>query len=379
MRNLTIAMIAVVFLSAACSNNTGNGNKEQTLSGTITNAEGQEVTLLGFPKGQPDTLGTAVLSASGEFSFPVSAGPLAFYSLMVGETESIVLAFDSTQSPVVTADFTTMTATYDVSNSKDSKELRDSYIQSYTYEKSLDSLMNALQEAAKIQDNEARVALSKEYNEMRIAYKDFLTEHIDADSTSIANFSVLQRLNPEEDFPYFVKVRNGLSPRLKGNTFFDQMANQIAQMEIQKKAESAFAPGALAPDIVLPSPEGPEIALSSLRGNYVLIDFWAAWCKPCRIENPNIVKMYKKYENENFEIFGVSLDQNRDKWIEAIAKDNLTWPQVSDLGYWQSAAAKLYNITSIPYTVLLDPEGKIIATRLRGKPLEDKMASIFGH
>ena len=377
MKKLTIAMLAVVFLSTACSNN--STNKAQTLSGTITNAEGQQVTLIGFPKGQSDTLGTKILTASGDFSFPVNAGPLAFYSLNVGESKSIVLAFDSTQSPVVTADYTTMTSTYEVSNSKDSENIRDSYVESYTYEKSLDALMKELQEAAGAEDNEARIELSKQYNDMRIAYKDFITGHIDADSTNIANFSVLQRLNPEEDWTYFLKVRNGLNPRLKGNPFYDQMSNQIAQMENQKKAESAFAPGSLAPDIVLPSPEGNEIALSSLRGNYVLIDFWAAWCKPCRMENPNIVKMYKKYENDNFEILGVSLDQHRDKWIEAIAKDNLTWPQVSDLGYWQSAAAQLYNITSIPYTVLLDPDGKIIATRLRGKPLGDKMASIFGH
>ena len=377
MKNISIAMLAVVFLTAACSNN--SSNKAQTLSGTIANAEGQQVTLIGFPKGQPDTLGTKFLTASGDFSFPVNAGPLAFYSLYVGESESIVLAFDSTQSPVVTADFTTITSTYDVSNSKDSENIRDSYVESYNFEKTLDSTMAALQEAAQSQDNDARIQLSKEYNEMRVAYKDFIIGHIDADSTNIANFSVLQRLNPEEDWPYFIKVRNGLNKRLKGNPFYDQMANQIAQLENQKKAESAFAPGSLAPDIVLPSPDGEEFALSSLRGNYVLIDFWAAWCKPCRMENPNIVKMYKKYENDNFEILGVSLDQHRDKWIEAIAKDNLTWPQVSDLGYWQSAAAQLYNITSIPYTVLLDPDGKIIATRLRGKPLEDKMASIFGH
>lgn len=370
-------MLAVVFLSAACSPTTDT--KNQTLSGTIANAEGQEISLVGFPKGQPDTIGTAVLTAEGEFSFPVNARQLAFYSLNVGGTETIILAFDSTQSPVITADFTTITSSYDVSNSKDSKDIRNSYVESYSYEMALDSLMKELQQAAENQNNEARIELSKKYNDMRIAYKEFIIGHIEADSTNIANFSVLQRLDPEEDWPYFLKVRNGLSPRLKGNIFFDQMANQIAQLENQKKAEASFKPGALAPDIVLPSPEGPEIALSSLRGNYVLIDFWAAWCKPCRMENPNIVKMYKKYENDNFEIFGVSLDQHRDKWIEAIAKDKLTWPQVSDLGYWQSAAAQLYNITSIPHTVLLDPDGRIIATKLRGKPLEDKLASIFGH
>ncbi|NEN23495.1 TlpA family protein disulfide reductase [Cryomorpha ignava] len=239
--------------------------------------------------------------------------------------------------------------------------------------------MKALQEAAKNEQNAERIELSAAYNEMRKEYKDYLTGTIDSDSTSVANFSVLQRLNADQDWEYFLKVRNGLNSRLKGNPFYDQLANNIAQLENKKKAESAFGPGAVAPDIVLPSPEGKEIALSSLRGNYVLIDFWASWCKPCRIENPNVVKMYNKYSDDNFEIFGVSLDKDRAKWIEAIAADKLTWPQVSDLGFWNSAAAQLYNVRSIPYTVLLDPEGKIIATKLRGQALEAKMESIFGH
>lgn len=375
MRNSIIAATTILLIASSC----GSSNKEQTVSGKIDNAEGQQVSLIGFPNGQPDTLGTSTLAADGEFSFPVNGGKLAFYTLTIGDEASVVLAFDSTESPIVTANFPDIKKDYQIANSKDSEAIRDSYVKSYYYETTLDSLMKNLQDAARQGLDAERVELSAKYNQVRVEYKDYLTGSIDADSTSVANFSILQRLNADQDWAYFVKVRNGLDGRLRGNPFYDQLANNIAQVENQRKAESAFSPGAVAPDIVLPSPDGKEIALSSLRGNYVLIDFWASWCKPCRIENPNIVKMYQKYANDNFEIFGVSLDRDKAKWIEAIAVDNLTWPQVSDLGFWNSAAAQLYNVRSIPYTVLLDPEGKIIATKLRGPALEAQMQAIFGH
>jgi peroxiredoxin len=137
------------------------------------------------------------------------------------------------------------------------------------------------------------------------------------------------------------------------------------------------AVGQAAPDITLPSPDGKNVSLSSLRGKYVLIDFWASWCGPCRQENPNVVRMYNKYKDKGFEIFGVSLDESRDKWLKAIAMDKLTWPHVSDLKGWSSAAAQLYNIQAIPQTLLLDKEGKIIAKNLRGKALEEKLASLL--
>jgi thiol-disulfide isomerase/thioredoxin len=117
--------------------------------------------------------------------------------------------------------------------------------------------------------------------------------------------------------------------------------------------------------------------LSSLKGKVVLIDFWASWCGPCRKENPNVVRIYNKYHNEGFEIFGVSLDRNRDSWLKAIKNDNLSWIHVSDLKYWQSEGARLYGVNSIPFTVLLDKDGKILAKGLRGKSLEDKLEEIF--
>ncbi len=115
-----------------------------------------------------------------------------------------------------------------------------------------------------------------------------------------------------------------------------------------------------------------------MKGKYVLVDFWASWCGPCRRENPNVVKLYEKYGGDKFEILGVSLDSNKDRWIQAIEKDNLQWKHVSDLKKWSSAAAADYGVRSIPFTVLIDPEGKVIQTKLRGKALEDKLAEIFG-
>ncbi len=139
-----------------------------------------------------------------------------------------------------------------------------------------------------------------------------------------------------------------------------------------------LAMGKEAPEIALPNPDGEIVKLSSLRGNYVLVDFWAKWCRPCRMENPNIVRQYRKYNDEGFEVYGVSLDRTRADWVQAIEEDELHWTQVSDLKFWNSEAARTYDINSIPYSLLLDPEGKIIGKNLRGPALGEKLEEIFG-
>jgi len=373
---LSIASALIILIAYSCAN---TKNEQQTVSGKIDNASGRQIDLIGFVNGEPDTLGTEVLNESGEFSISVNTGRLSFYQLAVENNGALVLVFDSTESPVIEADLHYINKKYSVKGSKDSERICELFNQSVDYETKLDSAMKLMRDAATTGDNATRLELSVYYNDLRKEYKDYLLNFIDADTTSAANFSVLQRLDPKQDGEYFIKVRNGLAPRMQGNVFFDQLANNVAKIEHEMKMNASTGIGKQAPDIILPNPDGEEIALSSLRGNYVLVDFWASWCKPCRMENPNVVKLYNKYKKDNFEIYGVSLDRNKDKWVKAIAQDNLTWKHVSDLQFWNSAAAKLYNVTSIPFTLLIDPDGKIIEKKLRGQALKNKLESIYGY
>ena len=148
---------------------------------------------------------------------------------------------------------------------------------------------------------------------------------------------------------------------------------------INDRVRSVVAAGMEAPDIVMTGRDGETRRLSDLRGKVVLIDFWASWCRPCRAENPNVVKLYHKYKNKGFEIFSVSLDNSRDAWLKAIETDGLVWENhVSDLRGWTSSGGKLYGINSIPATVLVDRDGNVLARNLRGPQLENKLKEIFG-
>lgn len=159
---------------------------------------------------------------------------------------------------------------------------------------------------------------------------------------------------------------------------FPEMTGTSQQIQSKISAMSLLAIGSAPPPISLPTPEGPNFGLEDLKGKVVLIDFWASWCRPCRAENPNVVKMYAKYHEAGFDILSVSLDRQKPAWENAIKQDNMTWHHVSDLKFWQCKAAKDYNVSSIPQTFLLDRDGNILAKNLRGEALGQKLSEIFG-
>lgn len=169
-----------------------------------------------------------------------------------------------------------------------------------------------------------------------------------------------------------IPVADAITERFKAN-----YPTEVAALEKQAAGLRTFSIGAEAPDFEGPTPEGETISLSSLRGKVVLIDFWASWCGPCRKENPNVVKLYDKYKDQGFEILGVSLDKTQSRWEQAIEADKLTWLHISDLQGWKSKYARQYGVSSIPQTVLLDKDGKIMARNLRGGALAQKLKEVF--
>ncbi len=215
------------------------------------------------------------------------------------------------------------------------------------------------------------VAIINEFRAVDSLQKLALVSKIKSHPASLAWIFFQDKLDMTNDFAVIDKLDAANFKAYPENPFVIQYHQQV---EIERKT----AVGSPAPEIELTDVDGKPRKLSSLKGKVVLIDFWASWCGPCRKENPNVVAMYSKYKDKGFEVFSVSLDKDRESWVKAIAKDNLSWPNhVSDLKYWKSAGAVAYGVTAIPFTVLVDKNGRIVAKKLRGEELENKVGELL--
>lgn len=231
----------------------------------------------------------------------------------------------------------------------------------------LSSYAKQLNEGAKDEDGAIKKNYADVVASVNVQTDKFIDEH---PSSPVSPFVLLVLMQLNDD-PMVLENRLARIEEKAKQNYFGRTAAKMVE-------DARFGSiGSIAPDFSQQNEQGKEVKLSDFRGKYVLIDFWASWCGPCRQENPNVVTAFQRYKDKNFTVLGVSLDRARDPWLKAIKDDGLTWPHVSDLKFWSNAVAVQYKVQSIPQNYLVDPQGKIIAKNLRGEALQAKLASLL--
>jgi thiol-disulfide isomerase/thioredoxin len=365
MRKLIVAIIAITAF-ASCKHENKSGFE---LKGTFTDSKGEMIFLEKLTTPQPVLVDSVILDENGNFEFTNYTPKIGFYRIKTSPQNFAMLVLDSGDKVTVTGSIKDLGNTYKVTGSKETAlfmEYSELQKQQTTQMDSLNQAFRGIMQTIKM-DSLKMDSLSKvfqgPYEAIMAKHTGKIAEKIKANTSMYASIMAIQGLEPEQYSDLYVALDKGLTAKYPNDKTVRTLHEVISKM-------LATTTGQDAPEINLPTPAGSLLALSSLRGKVVLIDFWASWCGPCRREMPNVVKAYNKYKDKGFEILGVSLDQDKAAWVEAIKKDGITWPQVSDLKYWQSEVVPMYSIQGIPYTVLVDKEGKILAKGLRGAELE---------
>lgn len=379
MKQLTFLLTAL-FLWAC---NSGNDRGGSTIEMKIEGAGGKLVKFERYATGNQSILVDSVrLDDDGTGTLRLPPLPMDLYTLSLAQDDMLIVALDSTEDLKVEATAGSLPFST-LEGAVHSLLIHEFFSKAKEFEQRNDSLRNVFMTNG---NDPATLALINGLNNEFYEYsKGFLQRN----SASPAVLLVEGRVDPNKEFELLKQIRDQLRPVMPNSVFYQELRRKVdnqEQMQValrmqeqqQQRMNELLAEGRVAPEIRQQTPDGDTFALSQLRGKYVLIDFWAAWCRPCRMENPAVKKVYDKYHRKGFEILGVSLDQSREAWVGAIQADGLPWKHVSDLGYWNNAAAQEYGVSSIPFTVLVDREGKVIAKGLRAHDLEAKLAEIFG-
>ncbi|MDF2456492.1 MAG: ccmG [Cytophagaceae bacterium] len=372
-----LLLLCSVFLLWACSS---DSTKEEsvgssTLTLKLTGVTGGKLFIQELRDQTWITIDSSA-SYNGNQTFKIAVSEPDFYRIVDAGTKSGIVILEPGKTATVEGDLKNMAKTF---KSADSKSNNDYYVFQHRLsnfidqEEKLDRKYKEFMEAASTKDSANYYG--EKLNEKRNESDQFIKSYIDSIMPSFAVYGMVNYLRIEKEFDYMYALADRIRKEMPNSKYSRLFVGEISRMKTIKEEQAAkdaqgkAAIGKPAPNFTLQDRSGKAVSLSSLKGQYVLIDFWASWCGPCRAESPNMVKLYNKFKGKNFQILGVSLDGSEDAWNGAIEKDGLTWLHVSDLMQWNSPVVALYGIDGIPATVIVDPNGIIVAKNLRGEEL----------
>ena len=358
MRKLLLSIVAASMTLAAC-----NAQSGYKVTGTVEGMPDGKAIIATVNGSSLDTLAKAdVKNGSFEFTGNVSE-PTGAYIMVIGQRGAIPFMLENANI-TVNAGQAGLTVT-----GSEGQKIYDQFMAINTTTQQ--EAMKLQQEYQAANGDQAKMqAVQEAYAKLMTDAQAKETELIKANPDSYVSTFVIVSSMGQMEYEQLKERYSLLGEKAKASAQGKAIAAQIAKLE-------STAIGQIAPNFTITTPEGESISLYDIKGKVKLIDFWASWCGPCRGENPHVVEIYKEYHPKGLEIFGVSLDNNKEAWVKATADDGLVWKHGSDLKGWQSAPAQLYSVTGIPHTVLLDENNKIIAKNLRGDELKQKIAELL--